>query len=69
MVSGVNSDAKRNASTHTRSVSYGGAGSSSAAYSNSADLRQSNTSGKRLSDGIKRRFGSIRRKKSQEQAY
>lgn len=33
------------------------------AYSNSTDIRRSNTTGKRLSEGIKRRFGSLRRKK------
>jgi hypothetical protein len=32
-------------------------------FSNSADIRRSNTTGKRISDGFKRRFGSMRRKK------
>ncbi|CAM1504567.1 Fc.00g021580.m01.CDS01 [Cosmosporella sp. VM-42] len=50
---------------HTRSYSNHGE-ESHAAYSNSADIRRSNTTGKRLSDGIKRRFGSIRRKKVTE---
>lgn len=32
-------------------------------YSNSTDIGRSNTTGKRLSDGFKRRFGSLRRRK------
>lgn len=41
------------------------ASSSGAMYTDNAngDLRRSNTTGKKLSEGLKRRFGSIRRKK------
>lgn len=52
--------------THHRSFSNEANETSTAGFSNSSDLRRSNTTGKRLSDGIKRRFGSIRRKKAAE---
>ncbi|UNI23081.1 hypothetical protein JDV02_008920 [Purpureocillium takamizusanense] len=42
---------------------YGGSGSGSGS---GEGLRRNNTTGKRLSDGIKRRFGSLRHKKSAE---
>lgn len=69
MVSNVNGDAKRTGSSHHRSVSNEGAGSSRAYVNSSSDLRRNNTTGKRLSDGLKRRFGSIRRKMASEEVY
>lgn len=56
----------RQGGSHQRSVSQSGEGSSSGAvYTDSPDgsLRRSHTTGKKLSEGLKRRFGSIRRKK------
>ncbi|KAH6692671.1 hypothetical protein F5X68DRAFT_60211 [Plectosphaerella plurivora] len=76
MQSGVNSgvtDSKGPTMVRQRSVSNAADGrpgpSNSLApppaegFSNSTDIRRSNTTGKRFSDGIKRRFGSMRRKK------
>ena len=37
-----------------------------AAATGSDDLRRSNTTGKKFSEGIKRRFGSLRHRKSAE---
>ncbi|KAF7559020.1 hypothetical protein G7046_g5146 [Stylonectria norvegica] len=68
MQSGVNGR-RRPPVTHHRSFSNEHPEPSPTAadgFTNSTDLRRNNTTGKRLSDGLKRRFGSIRRKKSDE---
>jgi hypothetical protein len=56
----------RGTSNHQRSSSQTGEGiSSGATYTATAngDLRRSNTTGNKISEGLKRRFGSLRRKK------
>lgn len=35
-------------------------------FSTTSEIRRSNTTGKRISDGLKRRFGSLRKKKTPE---
>lgn len=39
------------------------------AYTTNADLHRRNTTGNKFADGLKRRFGSLRRKKNSEDAY
>lgn len=65
-----------NTTTRQRSVSAAGGGqpsqgllspTSATGMSNSNDIRRSNTTGKKFSDGLKRRFGSLRRKKNAEE--
>ncbi|KAE9580817.1 hypothetical protein CGCF415_v005875 [Colletotrichum fructicola] len=67
---GANSQSRKNlgATVRQRSVSNAadgrpGPSETPAGQSNSADVRRHNSTGKRLSDGLKRRFGSIRRKR------
>lgn len=69
MRSGVNGQQRKDngAMVRQRSLSNAadgrpGPSASSAGQSNSADVRRHNSTGKRLSEGLKRRFGSIRRK-------
>lgn len=38
-------------------------------YATNNDLRRRNTTGNKLAEGLKRRFGSLRRKKGSEEAY
>ncbi|KAH0444219.1 hypothetical protein CcaCcLH18_00444 [Colletotrichum camelliae] len=66
---GANSQSRKNlgATVRQRSVSNAadgrpGPSETPAGQSNSADVHRHNSTGKRLSDGLKRRFGSIRRK-------
>ncbi|KAI8203832.1 hypothetical protein K4K54_005595 [Colletotrichum sp. SAR 10_86] len=66
---GANSQSRKNlgATVRQRSVSNAadgrpGPSETPTGQSNSADVRRHNSTGKRLSDGLKRRFGSIRRK-------
>ncbi|TDZ66159.1 hypothetical protein CTRI78_v003224 [Colletotrichum trifolii] len=68
MLSGVNGQRKSNGPmVRQRSISNAvdgrpGPSEEPAGQSNSADVRRHNSTGKRLSEGLKRRFGSIRRK-------
>ncbi|TDZ40296.1 hypothetical protein C8034_v010803 [Colletotrichum sidae] len=68
MHSGVNGQRKSNGPmVRQRSISNAvdgrpGPSEEPAGQSNSADVRRHNSTGKRLSEGLKRRFGSIRRK-------
>ncbi|KAH8906110.1 hypothetical protein BR93DRAFT_730242 [Coniochaeta sp. PMI_546] len=39
------------------------------AYATDSDLRRRNTTGNKFAEGLKRRFGSLRRKKNPEEAY
>lgn len=51
-----------------RSHSNGAAASSGNAFGDDADgLQRSNTTGNRISSGLKKRFGSIRRKKTPQE--
>lgn len=63
----------RGAGVRQRSVSSAAGGRPASpppanATSSSSGIGRSNTTGKRLSDGLKRRFGSIRRRKDSEDA-
>ncbi|KAF6844199.1 hypothetical protein CMUS01_01349 [Colletotrichum musicola] len=69
MRSGINGQQRKDngAMVRQRSLSNAadgrpGPSASPAGQSNSADVRRHNSTGKRLSEGLKRRFGSIRRK-------
>jgi hypothetical protein len=74
MQTGVNNQRKDGGTmVRQRSVSNvadGRAGNSNQSspdsYTNATDLRRSNTTGKRITEGLKRRFGSIRRKKAED---
>jgi hypothetical protein len=73
MQSGVNGADRKDGGVMARQRSVSNAGPSSSlsptgenAFSNSTDLKRSNTTGKRISDGLKKRFGSIRRRKGIE---
>ncbi|KAK7430904.1 hypothetical protein QQZ08_002432 [Neonectria magnoliae] len=51
---------------HHRSHSDHPVSTSAEAFANGTDMGRQNSTSKRLTDGLKRRFGSIRRKKAQE---
>lgn len=60
---GDTSHKEKNAHIRERSISNAAEGEGS---STTSDIRRSNTTGKKLADGIKRRFGSLRRKDTAE---
>lgn len=72
MRTGINRNSENSPIARHRSVNHATHATSSDVAHNGGntdgDLRRSNTTGKKLSEGLKRRFGSLRRKKDMPQA-